>query len=131
MLAVVLVGLVAALVVRYGSHLSNTRSLDIDETYPRPVALGERILVEFDVPTGQCGVVFEMLFRPRGGLWEMTHYGEGDAWTRLEGNEWFSYLPCPISPGSTSLTLPKDITWSTVVACDSEREHCLRVRVDE
>jgi hypothetical protein len=132
LVAVIIVAAALAIYV----WLSNTRDLNIEQVFKEPVAPGETITVALNDAAG-CGPSYERLYRESFGRWRQTHRGDsGEAWTRDETPllSWpksrteFSDLPCPISDTAT-LTIPEDVTWTPVVACDFDHSRCVRIDV--
>jgi hypothetical protein len=116
--------------------MSNTRDLETEQVFDEPVAPGQTITVALDDGAG-CGPSYERLYRESLGRWRQTHRGDnGTAWVRDETPLWswprsrteFSDLPCPISDTAT-LTIPDDVTWTPVVACDFDHSRCVRLNI--
>jgi hypothetical protein len=117
--------------------LYNTRELSIVHVIDEPVAPGDTITVPRPDDGELCGPGYERLYRAAfGGRWRQTHSGSSE-WTRDERSLWawprsrqeFSELPCPIG-GPVHLTIPEDVTWSPVVACEVGGTRCVRLPID-
>lgn len=115
---------------------SNTRDLTIEHVVAEPVVPGGSVTLPVD-PDTDCGPSFERLYRESFGRWRQTHRADdGVPWHREEVSIWswprtrqeFTNVPCPIGD-TVTLTIPEDVRWSPVAACDFGNESCVRVEV--
>lgn len=139
LLLLVVVGSIAVVVgLPLYVWVSNTETLTIVHTVDDPAAPGEDVTVPRPDDDEVCAPGYERLYRRSiGGRWRQTHLSGYDGWTHDEVKLWswpksrqlFSLLPCPLGD-TVTLTIPRDVAWSPVVACEMDNSRCVRVAVD-
>ena len=116
--------------------LSNTKSLTIVED-AGPVFPGDEMTIEVADREGDCGPSFERLYQKTlFGRWRLTHLSDdGRQWERhdrglLSTGSWKEFSPLPCAIGNVApLVVPRDVTWSPVVACSASDSNCVEIEV--
>jgi hypothetical protein len=126
-----------AAVVVTGLFWWNTESLTL-EAEADQMAPGGTATIAIGMGDFGCGPSFEHLYRRTlVGRWQLTHTSDdGQQWARhnrglLSVGSWkeFSPLPCGVT-GSAEIVIPRDVTWSPVVACSHDDDNCVRIDID-
>jgi hypothetical protein len=107
------------------------------EVTEQPVVPGGR--VEIRAPGEVCGPLLVSIRTPSVlWQWDQTHAGnvvddvftrDERAWWSLSSSTYDTPVPC-LSGGTTTFTLPADVTATVVAVCDVERR-CAKVHVDQ
>ena len=121
-----------------GLGITVARDARLSFTYEGPseaTAPGDSVTVR--ATDGECGPLVVTLHRQTMfGLWNQTHSGnifdgftrDERPWWSLSRGSYFTPVPCSLD-GSTTFSLPEDVTANVIAACDSDGR-CARISVD-